>query len=158
MYAVIEQGGKIRNPIKQHKFTIPFSQYEKLKTTLKRMAMYKDERGEAPLSVRYVSSDGSIGDEPVPYKKEINFRDGSIAYYDFVDIILESSDVIHAYVKYIFSKYLPYYLYLIIWIVVFPVVLPTTLKLSWRYHKYHCIRNHYNKNNCNHICNYNKLV
>jgi len=76
----------------------------------------------------------------------------------FVDIILESSDVIHAYVKYIFSKYLPYYLYLIIWIVVFPVVLPTTLKLSWRYRTYHCIRNHYNKNNCNHICNYNKLV
>ncbi len=76
-----------------------------------------------------------------------------------VDIILEASDVIHALIKYAIINYLPQFLFchMICWLPVFLLVLPCTIKLGSRYREHGCIRNHQNKGNRSHLCNYNGI-
>jgi len=75
------------------------------------------------------------------------------------DIILEFSDVVHSLIKYFIVEYLPedFYCSFICWFPVFILILPCSIKLGLRFKKYGCIRNHKNKNNCDHICNYYSL-
>ena len=86
---VIEKGLEIVNPIKQKRFSIPLSKLKTLQSSMRKISDYKNEQGQAPLSVRYITQDGRPTTDPVPYQKEITYRDGTKAYYDFVDIILE---------------------------------------------------------------------
>ena len=83
----------------------------------------------------------------------------AILHCNPVDIILEASDVIHALIKYAIINYLPQFLFchMICWLPVFLFVLPCTIKLGSRYREHGCIRNHQNKGNRNHLCNYNGI-
>jgi hypothetical protein len=81
------------------------------------------------------------------------------AIYDlsFINVILETADVIHAYIKHIILTYLPIgiYCHWLCWFIVFPFVLPASIKLASRHRKYGCIRNHKNVNNIKHNCDVN---
>jgi hypothetical protein len=86
------------------------------------------------------------------------------------DVFLEASDVLHGFLKYlvlekilnsnnkIFSKEKDLYFYTFIiyttCIFLFFLAWPTTLKLATRYKNHKCIRNHKNKNNLGHICEF----
>ena len=85
----IEPGLEVKNPIKQRHFSIPASKLKNLESALKKIADYKDEQGEAPMAVRYITEDGKPTSAPVPYQKEVTLPSGDTAYFDFVDILLE---------------------------------------------------------------------
>lgn len=72
------------------------------------------------------------------------------------DIILESSDVIHSLIKHLIITYVPskIFCHWLCWFPIFILILPCSIKVAYRYQTYGCIRNHQNKNNCNHVCNY----
>ena len=80
----------------------------------------------------------------------------AICNFDILNSIMEFNDVIHSIIKYLILTFLPEIVYCseYIWIPVFFIILPVGIKLSNRYKKYGCIRNHNNRNNCNHNCNY----
>jgi hypothetical protein len=80
----------------------------------------------------------------------------AINNFDIVNIILEYNDLLHSIIKYFIISFLPQNVYCsdYIWLPVFFIVFPVGIKLSVRYKNYGCIRNHNNKNNCNHNCNY----
>jgi len=73
-----------------------------------------------------------------------------------VNSFLELCDVIHALTKYVSIEYIPSFIYCssFYWSIVFYTNLPVTIKLGYRYRANGCIRNHTNKNNCGHTCNY----
>jgi hypothetical protein len=81
----------------------------------------------------------------------------AITKFDLFEIILEFFDLLHSIIKMMIITILPKYIYcsIFIWIPIFFLVLPVGIKLSNRYKNYQCIRNHKNKNNCFHNCNYN---
>ena len=76
--------------------------------------------------------------------------------WSIVDIVLELGDVVHSIIKYSLIKYVPEWMYcsVLCWLLVFPFALSATIKCGIRYRQHKCIRNHRNKNNCNHQCNY----
>lgn len=82
----------------------------------------------------------------------------AIKQYQLFDIILELFDVFHSVIKYIIISIMPQYIYcnIILWSIVYFFVLPCSIKLGNRFKKYNCIRNHKNKNNRDHNCNYLK--
>ena len=73
-----------------------------------------------------------------------------------IDIMLETSDVIHSITKYLTLTIFPEKIYcsFILWSILFFVNLPCTIKLATRYKINGCIRNHSNPENINHICGY----
>jgi hypothetical protein len=89
-------------------------------------------------------------------RNESNELIDAIVHLEFFNIILEGSDVIHALIKYFIIKLLPKKIYCdpVCWIPIFFIVPFATIKLGIRYKRYKCIRNHGNKNNCNHTCYY----
>lgn len=90
------------------------------------------------------------------YLDECNeFRD-ALHKRDFRGIFMEAFDCLHSYIKYMFTKWLPisFEMNPIVWIPVFFIVLPVSIKHGHRYFMHGCIRNHGNKNNLGHICNY----
>ena len=48
----IEEGLEVKNPITQKRFSIPLSKLKSLKSSIKKVADYKNEQGQAPLAVR----------------------------------------------------------------------------------------------------------
>ena len=90
------------------------------------------------------------------FQEELHELQEAIHNKDLVGIFLEAFDCIHSYIKYIFTKWLPISLEMnpIVWIPVFFIVLPVSVKHGYRYLNHGCIRNHGNKNNLGHICNY----
>lgn len=92
----------------------------------------------------------SVLDEYLELMEEINKR-------DIVGIFMESADVLHVFIKYIFTCYLPFSWMKksILWIPIFWIAQPTTIKHGKRYFFTKCIRNHNNANNLNHKCKHN---
>ena len=75
---------------------------------------------------------------------------------DIIGMFMEFYDVFHSICKYLVVKYLSldlvmkwYFWFLLYWFVV-----PASLKHGYRFLRYRCIRNHNNKSNLNHKCNY----
>ena len=80
----------------------------------------------------------------------------AILSFSLKETIMEFYDVLHSIMKYLVIKFLPerFFCSKLCWALVFPLVLPCSIKLAMRYKNYRCIRNHQNKNNCQHLCNY----
>lgn len=91
-------------------------------------------------------------------KNEFNELIDAIKNLNMYDIIMEFYDVLHSIIKMFIITILPKEIYCdeLIWIPVFFIVSPVAIKLSQRYKSHGCIRNHNNKNNCSHNCNYYK--
>lgn len=77
-----------------------------------------------------------------------------------INTFLELCDVIHAVTKYLSIEYLPTSVYCssFYWAPIFYTNLPVTVKLGYRYYVNGCIRNHSNKDNCGHTCNYGQKI
>ncbi len=94
----------------------------------------------------------------------------AVALGNNVEIIYESSDVIHAIIKYFVIHTTPEFIFCskYFWLLLYPMliglfwpltfivvgIIPNIYKLGSRYLEHECIRNHTNPNNRNHVCNF----
>jgi hypothetical protein len=80
----------------------------------------------------------------------------AIIQCNLIDIILELGDFIHAIITFCVITFLPKKVFSTIWcwLPFFLLALPCTIKIGERYKHYECIRNHKNKQNLNHVCQY----
>lgn len=86
---------------------------------------------------------------------EVYELQGAIIYLKPIDIMLEAFDVLHSTIK-LSIAYISLEALEVpgIWILVFPLIFPVGIKHGYRFMRYKCIRNHQNKRNLDHRCNY----
>jgi len=87
---------------------------------------------------------------------ETNELKEAIVAHSLIDVIMEASDVVHSFIKYISIRYLPRVILVnpLYWSLIFWFVQPTSFKHGKRHLFSNCIRNHSNPKNCDHICDY----
>ncbi len=86
---LIEKGMEVVNPIPQREFSIPAAYLPRLQSSIKKITDYRDEQGQAPMAIRFITEDGVPSSKPVIYQKEAQSPGGETFFVDYLDFVLE---------------------------------------------------------------------